>query len=393
MNGPLDHIRVLELAQVASGPMTGHLLGELGADVIKVEPPEGDLWRRLPPQHDAMSAPFYAVNRGKRSVVLDLKRPSGVEVVHRLAAASDVVIENWRPGVARRLGIDLDALRAAHPGLITVSISGYGPDGPRSDERVYDPIVQGVAGATHSQAVDGRPELVTTILADKVTSLAASQAVLAAIIERSRTSKGQHISVRMLDSLVAFLWPDILSGQTFLASPQEDRSAKPTRTSAIARAGDGKFLAFNTITDESWREVCAFAERPDLYEPYLDIKVRSDNVRKIVRELEAAFEGYTRDELLKVLKDRQVPCGPVNSYEEVLEDAQVLHSGIIQEHERGTLGTVREVAPMVRLASASERWLGAAPRLGEHAEEILVELGYSADDVTRLLEEHRGRSS
>lgn len=385
MVSPLAGVRVLEFSQVASGPMAGRMLAELGASVTKVEPPGGDLWRSVSPRHGGTSARFYSMNRGKRSVVLDLKQPQGLAVARELVARSDVVVENWRPGVARRLGLDWDELRAEHPALVTMALSGYGETGPRAADRVYDPVLQGACGMAHSQGEGGRPQLTTSVLMDKVAAMAAVQAVLAALFERQRTGSGRHLSVKMLDVAVAFSWPDVLGAFTFAdAAPATEELARPPRTSTVAQAGDGRYLTFNAITEADWRGLCEVADRPDLFEEYRSLSTRARATATWVAELERSYARFKRDDLLERLRVLQVPCGPVHAYGEVLEDPQVVHNQIVQEVERPGLGLVREAAPMVRFGEPFEDWVGPAPALGQHTWEVLAELGYARQDIAAL---------
>ncbi|TDC52790.1 CoA transferase [Jiangella ureilytica] len=378
---PLAGVRVLEFTQVAAGPMAGLLLAELGAEVTKIEPPGGEVWRRLPRAHNGMTARFYSVNRGKRSVVLDLKRRRCAEIARELALRSDVVIENWRPGVAARLGLDWAELREKNPRLVTVSITGYGPSGPRAGDRVFDVVVQGLSGMTYGLG-RGRPEPSASILVDKITGMAAAQAVLAALIDRGRTGTGRHLDVNMLDVAVAFSWPDLLSAYAFDDAEPSPVQTMPPRTAATVRAGDGRYLTFNSLTDDTWRGICAVAGRPDLYTKYRDLTVRAYHTPEIVAELEESFTGRDRDEILAGLHERSVPSGPVHTFAEVLTEPQVRHNRIIRTEERDGLGPVREAGPMVRLDD--RQWLGPAPGLGAQTAEVLSELGLSPTEIAEL---------
>ncbi|MBL6654315.1 MAG: CoA transferase, partial [Reyranella sp.] len=215
MTGPLSGVRVIDLTSVVSGPFATTFLADQGADVIKVEPPTGDITRRSRQSVDPtgqFSALFISTNRGKRSLSIDLKQREGVEILKKLIARSDVLVQNFRPQVMERLGLGEPAMRALNPRLIYVSISGAGDSGPYSEKRIYDPIIQGLSGFAdvQSNAETGRPQMIRTIVADKTTSVFTAQAVASALYAREKTGIGQHIKVAMLDVMISYLWPEAM---------------------------------------------------------------------------------------------------------------------------------------------------------------------------------------
>ena len=382
----LDGIRVVELASVVSGPFAGMMLAQLGADVVKVESAAGDITRSWGPVHEGVSAYFYTLNGGKRSISVDTRAPDGLAVVRDLVARADVVIENWRPGVASRIGLDPDELRAANPQLITVSIRGFGEEGPYASERVYDPVIQGVSGMAGSQSDDRGPQLIATNLPDKLASMAVVQGVLGALFQRSRTGRGRHVQVSMLDVAVTFLWPDIMRNFTFAdAEGRGHGPGKAARTSSIFRTGDGRYVAYTAISDADWSGLCEVAGADGLYDEYRGIGKRADLIDDVSDKLTAAFSDRTRDEVLAALHEAAVPAGPVHLTHEVFDDPQVVLDGVVREVEVEGFGRVREATSPVPLDDpARRRWTTPAPALGEHTDAVLSELGRTPDEVARL---------
>src|ERR1700722_8269971 len=210
MTGPLDAVRVLDLTSMVAGPVATMILADQGADVIKVEPPNGDLMRHLSLQRNGMSAFFLSCNRNKRSLAVDLKSAGGLAILQKLVPSADVLVHNFRPGAAERIGVGEEAVRALRHDIIYVSITGYGETGPYAGQRAYDPVIQAMSGLADIQADNetGRPRMVRTIIADNTTALTAAQAITAALFARTRTGQGQHVRLAMLDAMVAFLWPE-----------------------------------------------------------------------------------------------------------------------------------------------------------------------------------------
>jgi crotonobetainyl-CoA:carnitine CoA-transferase CaiB-like acyl-CoA transferase len=388
MPGPLDGIRVIDLTTVVSGPVCTMLLADQGADVIKVEPPGGDIARRTGSDSE-FSAMFISSNRGKRSIVLDLKQPAACEAVRRLIAGADVLVQNFRPGAMERLGLDEPAMRALNPRLVYLSISGVGETGPYVKKRVYDPVIQSLSGLADVQAdqTTGRPGMIRTIVADKTTAVHAAQAVCAALVARARTGEGQHIRLSMLDTMVAFLWPEAMTQYTVVG--RENAPLPAPRPDLIFWTLDG-YITVGALSDSEWRGLCAVVNRPEWID---DPRFRTTSARSInaaerltlVGEILAS--GQSQDWLDR-LDAADVPCAPVLRRAEVIDNAQVINNALIELLEQPAIGTVRQPRPAARFDRTPARIGGPAPRLGEHTEAILAEIGYS-DQETEVLKASR----
>ena len=374
MTGPLRGVKVLDLTSVVSGPHAAMILCDQGADVIKVEAPEGDIMRR-----GSMTAGFVSSNRGKRSIVLDLKQKDALAVLHKLIAVSDVLVQNFRPGVADRLGFGEPAARAINPGLIYVSISGVGETGPYVRKRVYDPVIQALSGLADIQrdTETGRPRMVRTLIADKTTALAAAQAICAALYNKAVRGEGQHVRLSMLDTVVAYLWPEGMGDLTLIDQP--DPGARPASApDLVFKTLDG-YITAGALSDAEWRGMCTVLNRPDLIEDsrFRTGAGRSANAAERLTLVGAVFAtGHSADWLAK-LDTAQVPCAPVLTRRELLSDPQVVSNGLIVEFDQPGLGRVRQARPAARFAGTPSRTPGPAPALGEHTNEILAELGLS----------------
>jgi crotonobetainyl-CoA:carnitine CoA-transferase CaiB-like acyl-CoA transferase len=384
MSGPLAGIRVIDLTTVISGPVCTMLLADQGADVVKVEPFGGDIARRTAGDGE-FTAMFVSSNRGKRSIALDLKQPAALEAVHRLIARADVLVQNFRPGTMERLGLDEPAMRALNPGLVYVSISGVGETGPYVKKRVYDPVIQSLSGLTDVQAdqTTGRPQMIRTIVADKTTAVHAAQAVCAALVARARTGEGQHIRLSMLDAMIAFLWPEAMAQYTVVG--RENAPQPAARPDLIFKTLDG-YITVGSLSDSEWRGLCGVIARPEWIE---DPRFRTPSARSInaaerltlVGEILAG--GHSQDWLDR-LDAADVPCAPVLRRGEVMDNVQVINNALIELMEQPSMGTVRQPRPAARFDRTPARIGGPAPRIGEHTDAILAEVGYSTAEIEAM---------
>jgi crotonobetainyl-CoA:carnitine CoA-transferase CaiB-like acyl-CoA transferase len=385
MPGPLDGIRVIDLTTVVSGPVCTMILGDQGADVIKIEPLTGDIARRTAGDGE-FTAMFVSSNRGKRSIALDLKQPDALQAVRRLIANADVLVQNFRPGTMERLGLDEPAMRTLNPGLIYVSISGVGETGPYVRKRVYDPVIQSLSGFADVQAdrTTGRPQMIRTIVADKTTAVYAAQAICAALVARGRTGQGQHIRLSMLDTMVAFLWPEAMSQYTVIG--KENAPQPAPRPDLIFKTLDG-YITVGSLSDSEWRGLCSVIGHPDWIEDprFKTPSARSLNAAEritLVGDILAA--GHSED-WLERLDAADVPCAPVLRRGDVMNNVQVINNELIETMEQPTMGTVRQPRPAARFDRTPARIAGPAPRIGEHTAAVLAEAGYSPPEISKLI--------
>jgi crotonobetainyl-CoA:carnitine CoA-transferase CaiB-like acyl-CoA transferase len=393
MPGPLDGIRVIDLTTVVSGPVCTMILADQGADVIKVEPPGGDLTRRTSGEGQ-MTAMFVSSNRGKRSIALDLKQPAALDALRRLISGADVLVQNFRPGTMERLGLDEPRVRATNAGLIYVSISGVGETGPYVKKRVYDPVIQSLSGFADVQADQetGRPKMIRTIVADKTTAIYAAQAVCAALVARGRTGQGQHIRLSMLDTMVAFLWPEAMTQYTVVG--REDAPQPAPRPDLIFETLDG-YITVGSLSDPEWRGLCGVIGKPEWIEDarFRTPFARSMNGAERIGLVGAILATGHSQDWLDRLDAAEVPCAPVLRRADVMNNVQVVNNALIELMEQPTLGTVRQARPAARFDRTPARIAGPAPRIGEHTEAILAEAGYSAGEIEALKNSKAAKSS
>jgi crotonobetainyl-CoA:carnitine CoA-transferase CaiB-like acyl-CoA transferase len=386
MPGPLHGVRVLDLTAMISGPMATMILADQGADVIKIEPPAGDLMRHYGVMLRGMSSSFLSNNHGKRSLTVDIKSPAGLEIVLKLAATADVLVQNFRPGAIERMGLGEDTVRAAKPDIIYVSISGFGERGPYAGQRVYDPVIQALCGLAEIQSdrETGQPRMVRTVIPDKTTAVTAAQAITAALFARERTGQGQHVRLAMLDTMVAYLWPEASSSLSFVGN-EADPARGQMGLDLVFKTQD-RHITAGAVSDAEWQGMCRALERPDLIadERFSSVAARSKNVVERRAIMSAELAKWPSVEILRRLRSENVPCAPVLSRVEVLDDEQVVINGIIEVHDDAVLGPVRQPRPAARFSITPAAVRRLAPYLGADNREIMTELGYSANDVDRL---------
>lgn len=386
MNGPLDGVRIIDLSAIISGPMATQILADQGADVIKVEGPgPGDLVRYLGPQRNGVNAMFTAVNRNKRAMVLNLKSPEGREVLIDLIRTADVFVENFRPGALEKLGLGPKQLQSLHPGLIYVAMSGFGDTGPYARRRVYDPVIQATSGFSDVQTnvTTGEPQLIQTLACDKTMAITAAQAITAALYAKARGRGGRLIEINMLDSAIAFLWPDAYYNLVF--EEGANRSPDFATFYSIRRTKDG-YITTIAISDDEFRATCRAIGRPEIADDprFRTVADRMQNAKVMTDMISAIVEQFATAEITARLEAEDVPHARVLKREEVLTNEQV--------HVNGTIATLDDPrAGRMRLARSPAKFDGEtlpfrrpAPGLGQHTDEILRELGKSDADITRL---------
>ena len=380
---------MVDLTSVVSGPLATMFLADQGAEVIKVEPLGGDIIRRARQQVSGsreLSPLFVSTNRGKRSLALDIKRPEARTILYKLITRSDVLVQNFRPGTMDRLGLGEPAMRVLNPRLIYVSISGVGEDGPYVAKRVYDPIIQSLSGFADVQADarTGRPQMVRTIVADKTTAIFAAQAVAAALYARERIGEGQHIRLAMLDTMIAYLWPEAMAQYTVVG--QETSMADPNaRPDLIFETTDG-YITVGTVSDSEWLGFCAAARRPDLgRDPrFSTITARGANATERILLMAEIIREHPSAEWLQRLDANDVPSAPVVRRGEVVANEQVVARELIAEFEHPDIGRVRQPKPAARFDRTPAAIRGPAPRIGEHTAAILAELGFDPPTIDGL---------
>lgn len=386
MAGPLDGYRIIDVTQMISGPMATMILGDQGADVVKVEPPgRGDLTRLLGGSRRPMSPIFATSNRNKRGLVLDLKQPRGLELLKRLVAGADLFVQNFRPGAAERMGIGYEALRAVKPDLVYVSISGFGETGPYAHKRVYDPVIQALSGLADIQGGSGpRPRMLRLIVPDKVTALTAAQAMTAALLARERSGRGQHLRLAMLDAVIAFLWPEGMARHTFLG-PDVGVSRPSETRDLVFETRDG-FITAGAVSDAEWRGLCQALEHPEWLEDER-FRTPAGRVKHADARLEmtaAVLAGRSSHDWLERLDRHQVPCAPIVQRHELADNVQVVANDLIVEDEWPGTGRMRQPRPAARFEETPAEIRRPAPVLGEHSDELLAELGLAPDEIQSL---------
>jgi crotonobetainyl-CoA:carnitine CoA-transferase CaiB-like acyl-CoA transferase len=386
--GPLQGIRVLDFTRVLAGPAASLALADFGAEVIKIEPPAGDETRSFPPHRGGESHYFLSVNRGKKSIVIDLKAPEGVALVRDLAAKCDILVENYRPGVMGRLGLGYEALSAIHPGLIYCSISGYGMTGPLKDRPSFDIVLQAMSGAL---SVNGEPgQLPTKMgipLGDLVGGVSGPIGILAALYERTRTGRGRHIDISLMDGLAGML--GYLAQLSFFTGvdPQPQGSQHPNLVPyGIFPAKDGSIVVA-CLTNAFWGKVCAAIRAPELCDdPRFDSLAKRRDAREAVNAFVSGFTSrHTVAELEAIFTEHQVPHAPILGVKNALAQPQAVARELVVEVEHAVLGRIPIVNRPIKFVGAEQPLPEAPPVLGQHTVAVLAELlELTAEQIGKL---------
>jgi len=383
----LEGIRVLDLSSVILGPMAAQYLGDMGADVIKVESPEGDITRSIGPRrHEGMGALFLANNRNKRSVVLDLKDPAARAKLRAMVARSDVLLHSIRAPAAARLGLSWEALSAVNPRLVLCHVTGFAEGGPYADRPAYDDIIQALSGLAMLQTVAaGEPRYVPSIICDKITAVHAALAIALALFHRERSGRGQEVKVPMLETLVAFNAAEHLGGHIF-EPPLGEMGYAPVRQGLRRpfRTADG-WICLLPYTDPHWKRFFEVAGRADLAgDPeWATLAGRQRNLDRIWAQVAELLRARRTEEWLAELLAADIPVAAVNDLEDLLDDPQLAATGFWEMHAHPSEGMLRLPASALGLSATPPSVRRLPPRLGEHTQEVLREFGLADTDDAR----------
>ncbi len=388
MSGPLAGFRIFDLSSVIAGPLATMILADQGADVIKVENPNGgDFSRELAIRRGGFSATFLNNNRNKRSVALDLKTPDGLAALLQLLADADVIVQNFRPGVAERMGLGEAVVRKVAPEIIYVSIFGFGEAGPYAHKPVFDPLIQALSGLATVQAGsdETRPRLIRTFLPDKLTGEKAAQAITAALLSRERTGKGQHVKISMLDSIVSFLWSSDMGGYTFVGS-EIAREETQSFIDLIYETSDGH-ISVSVMRDKDWEGLARATENLHWLDDdrFKTPELREINKNQRLELTQTALHTRPSVEWLTRLETEDVPCAPVLTRKNMIQHPQLAANGSLMEYNHPRAGTLRQARPAARFSEMPVACLNGAPTVGEHTREILQEAGYRDSEICQLV--------
>ena len=385
MSGPFKGVRVLELTSTVSGPFAGMMLADQGAEVIKIEPPGiGDLARFMGTIKDGMGAMFSTLNRNKKCICLDFKNEEDLSVLMQLVSTADVLIENYRPGIVKKLGIDYETLKKIKPDLIYCSISGYGQSGPYKEKKVYDPLIQGTVGIPHAQNSEF-PELIRTIIYDKVTGLTSAQAISAALYQKANGEGGQYLPVSMMESALYYNWPDLMMNYTF--EEGGINLGELADLFEVYETKDGGVVLIIIANDEVFTKFCeVFSLSLHQDEKYNNLVSRIVNKEELTREINKITRNLSSKELEDKMDNEGISASICNDLNEVHLDPQVIEQGSIIEIDHPELGKMRMPKPPANLKGQKEFPRTLAPILGFDNRQILEELKIENDIIDRMEE-------
>ena len=391
--GPLQGVKVIDMTSVLMGPYATQTLGDYGADVIKVESPEGDITRQIgPARHSDMGPIFLNANRSKRSISLDLKKPAGRDALLRLAATADVLVYNVRPQAMARLKLDYESVAAVNPRIVYAGMFGFGQDGPYAAKPAYDDLLQGGSGLSHliARAGDGTPRYVPTALADRVVGLSAVGAILASLLHRDRTGQGQRVDIPMFETMVGFVMGDHLGGLTF--EPPLDQGGYARQMSPDRRpyrTSDG-YISVIVYNDKQWNSFFDVTGRDDLRaDPmFATFAGRLANIDIVYGELGRIFATRPTAEWMKLLVEADIPTMPVHDLLSILHDPHLVETNFFPIAEHPTEGAIRSMRVATAWSETPAIPSRLAPGLGEQSREILSEAGFKPEEIAQLLNDN-----
>ena len=391
--GPLEGVKVIDMTSVLMGPYATQTLGDYGADVIKVESPEGDITRQIgPARHSDMGPIFLTANRSKRSISLDLKKPAGRDALLRLAATADVLVYNVRPQAMARLKLDYESVAAVNPRIVYAGMFGFGQDGPYAAKPAYDDLLQGGSGLSHliARAGDGTPRYVPTALADRVVGLSAVGAILASLLHRDRTGQGQRVDIPMFETMVGFVMGDHLGGLTF--EPPLDQGGYARQMSPDRRpyrTSDG-YISVIVYNDKQWNSFFDVTGRDDLRaDPmFATFAGRLANIDIVYGELGRIFATRPTAEWMKLLVEADIPTMPVHDLLSILHDPHLVETNFFPIAEHPTEGAIRSMRVATAWSETPAIPSRLAPGLGEQSREILSEARFKPEEIAQLLNDN-----
>ncbi len=396
-SGPLAGLKVLDLTSVVFGPLCTQVLGDQGADIVKIEAPEGDTTRYTgPARNKGMAALFLGLNRNKRSLVLDLKQPASKDALWKLVDSADVLVHSIRPQAVARLGFSPEAVLARNPRIVYAALTGYGTGGPYEGKPAYDDVIQGQSGiAMLMSQIAGEPRYAPMIMGDKTCGLVASQAITAALLARERTGKGQYVEIPMLETMAAFVLAEHMFGHTF-DPPRGDigynRVLAPWRRPYKTKDG---YIAMLVYTDAQWRRFWMLVGREELgLDPrFATMAARADNIAEVYRIAGECMLARTTEDWLAVLAKNEIPAAHVRSLSDLLTDEHLAAVGFFKRASHHTEGDLLMPGPPARFGATPAGIERLQPRLGEHTREILADAGFTKQDIALVLAETGGAAS
>lgn len=398
MSSPLHGIRIVDMSSVLMGPFAAQSLAELGADVVKIEPPQGDLVRQIgPARHAGMGPVFLNANRHKRSVVLDLKQAEGLQALHLLLRDADVLMYNLRPQAMQRLGLGYEAVAELNPRIVYAGLLGFGNDGPYAGRPAYDDLIQGACTLSHlmARASGGPPRYVPTAMADRIVGLTAVSAILATLMARERSGRGDRVDIPMFETMVGFTLGDHLGGLSF--EPPLDGGGYARQLSAERRpyrTRDGHLCAM-VYSDKQWRSFLGAIQRESLLddERFAGFAARTRHVDAVYAELSRIFLERDTADWLQLLEQADVPCMPLHDLHSVLHDPHLQATGFFVDEQHPSEGPLRAMRSPLRWQHLQPAAARPAPRLGEHTREVLAEAGLAPERIQRLLDSGAARQA
>ncbi len=387
--GPLSGIKVIDLTAMVSGPVCTMMLGDQGADVIKIEPLSGELMRSVGASNNGMTTSFLCSNRSKRSLTLNLKDDKGLNILKELIKNADVIVQNFRPGTMKRMRLNYEEVIKINKNIIYTSISGFGEKGPYSKQRVYDPVIQALSGLADIQRdqESNFPKMVRTIIPDKTTGMATAQAISSALFYRERHGQGQHIKIAMLDVMIAYLWPEGSSSLSFVGK-EGNPSAGQMGLDLVFKTKDSKYITAGAVTDKEWLGMCNAFNRQDLLvdKRFNTPRARFDNKTERRFIIAQEIKRFNANDILKKLATNEVPSAPILDREQLLDNEQVIENKIIEFHDSKFYGRIRSPRPAPIYSNSPINGKQLAPLLGENSREILKEINYSNEDIEKLIQ-------